>query len=94
MAELYHLWPDLEIDGTPLSAEGESQLEQVIVDHHQHLPSMFAITFRDPYRDMISTLNVNIGSTITIKVTPPGGSPATTMRMSRAGTPAASSAAT
>ena len=77
MAELYHLWPDLEIDGTPLSAEGESQLEQVIVDHHQHLPSMFAITFRDPYRDMISTLNVNIGSTITIKVTPPGGSPET-----------------
>jgi phage protein D len=80
MAQLYHLWPDLEIDGTPLSAEGESQLEQVIVDHHQHLPSMFAISFRDPDRDMISQLNVNIGSTITVKVTPPGGSPETLIK--------------
>jgi uncharacterized protein involved in type VI secretion and phage assembly len=80
VAQLYHLWPDLEIDGTPLSDEGESQLEQVIVDHHQHLPSMFAITFRDPDRDMISQLNINIGSTITIKVTPPGGSPETLIK--------------
>jgi uncharacterized protein involved in type VI secretion and phage assembly len=80
MAQLYHLWPDLEIDGTPLPDAGESQLEQVIVDHHQHLPSMFAITFRDPDRDMISQLNINIGSTITIKVTPPGGSPETLIK--------------
>jgi len=80
MPQPYHLWPDVEIDGSPLSGTGESLLEQVIVDHHQHLPSMFAITFRDPARDVISQLNVNIGSTVTVKVTPPGGSPETLIK--------------
>src|SRR3989441_1147740 len=80
MPQPYHLWPDVEIDGSPLSETGESLLEQVIVDHHQHLPSMFAITFRDPARDVISQLSVDIGSTITIKMTPPGGSPETLIK--------------
>ncbi|TME12737.1 MAG: phage late control D family protein, partial [Chloroflexi bacterium] len=80
MPQPYHLWPDLEIDGSPLSGPGESLLEQVVVDHHQHLPSMFAITFRDPARDVIGQLNVNIGSTVSIKVTPPGGTPETLIK--------------
>ena len=71
----YHLWPDVEIDGSPLPDAMEGLLEQVVVDHHQHLPGMFAITFHDPARDVISQLNVNIGSTVTIKMTPPGGTP-------------------
>jgi len=75
MTQPYHLWPDVEIDGTPLAGAMESLLEQVVVDHHQHLPDMFAVTFHDPARDVISQLHVNIGSTITIKMTPPGGSP-------------------
>jgi uncharacterized protein involved in type VI secretion and phage assembly len=80
MSHSYHLWPDVEIDGSPLSDTGESLLESVIVDHHQHLPAMFAITFHDPARDVITQLNVNIGSTITIKMTPPGGSPETLIK--------------
>jgi uncharacterized protein involved in type VI secretion and phage assembly len=70
----HHLWPDVEIDGSALQAPMEALLEHVLVDHHQHLPSMFAITFHDPARDVIGQLNVNIGSTVTIKMTPPGGS--------------------
>ncbi len=41
---------------------------------------MFAISFHDPARDVISQLNVNIGSTVTIKMTPPGGSPKTLIK--------------
>src|SRR5260370_28348649 len=41
---------------------------------------MFAITFHDPARDVISQLNVNIGSTVTIKMTPPGGAPETLIK--------------
>src|SRR5260370_42618070 len=77
MPQPYHLWPDVEIDGSDLASETESLIEQVVVDHHQHLPSMFAITFHDPARDVISQLNVNIASTVTIQMTPPGGPPET-----------------
>ena len=77
MPQPYHLWPDVTIGGHPLAGATESLLEQVVVDHHQHLPDMFAVTFHDPARDVISQLNVNIGSTVTIKMTPPGGSPKT-----------------
>src|SRR5690349_7593285 len=47
MPQPYHLWPDVEIDGSPLPDAMEGLLEQVVVDHHQHLPGMFAITFHD-----------------------------------------------
>jgi uncharacterized protein involved in type VI secretion and phage assembly len=80
MTQPYHLWPVVEIDGTALSDAVASLLEQVVVDHHQHLPDMFAVTFHDPARDVISQLNVNIGSTVTVKMTPPGGSPKTLIK--------------
>ena len=74
MSQPFHVWPDVELDGSPLSAQTEALLEHVVVDHHQHLPSMFAITFQDPTRDVLNQLSVHIGSTVTIKVTPSGGS--------------------
>ena len=80
MTQPYHLWPVVEIDGTALSDAVASLLELVVVDHHQLLPDMFAVTFHDPARDVISQLNVNIGSTVTIKMTPPGGSPKTMIK--------------
>ena len=80
MPQSYHLWPDIEIDGQAVSGKVETLLEQVVVDHHQHLPDMFAITFQDPARDVINQLNVNIGSTVTIKMTPPGGTPETLIK--------------
>jgi uncharacterized protein involved in type VI secretion and phage assembly len=80
MTQPYHLWPDVEIDGSALSGATESLLEQVVVDHHQHLPGMFAISFHDPARDVIGQLHVTIGSTVTIKMTPPGGSPKTLIK--------------
>jgi len=80
MTQPYHLWPDVDIDGSTLSGAAESLLEQVVVDHHQHLPDMFTITFRDPARDVITQLNATFGSTVTIKMTPPGGSPKTLIK--------------
>jgi uncharacterized protein involved in type VI secretion and phage assembly len=80
MTQPHHLWPEVEVDSAALSGAVASLLEQVVVDHHQHLPDMFAITFHDPARDVISQLNVNIGSTVTIKLTPPGGSPKTLIK--------------
>ena len=80
MPQPHHLWPDVEIDGSALSGAVGSLLEQVVVDHHQHLPDMFTITFHDPARDVISQLHVNIGSTVSVKMTPPGGSPKTLIK--------------
>src|SRR5256885_11242000 len=80
MPQPHHLWPDVDIDGSALSGAVASLLEQVVVDHHQHLPDMFTVTFHDPARDVISQLHVNIGSTVTIKMTPPGGSPKTLIK--------------
>jgi uncharacterized protein involved in type VI secretion and phage assembly len=80
MTQPYHLWPVVEIGGTALSEAMASLLELVVVDDHQHLPDMFAVTFHDPARDVISQLSVNIGSTVTIKMTPPGGSPKTLIK--------------
>jgi len=77
--QLYHVWPDISIDGTVLSRQLDAQLEQVVIDHHQHLPDMFAIAFHDPSRDVLGQIGVNIGSTVTIKITPPGGSSAETL---------------
>jgi uncharacterized protein involved in type VI secretion and phage assembly len=41
---------------------------------------MFAITFHDPARDVINQLNADIGSTVEIKMTPPGASPETLLK--------------
>jgi uncharacterized protein involved in type VI secretion and phage assembly len=72
----YHVWPDISIGGTALSRQMDAQLEQVVIDHHQHLPDMFVVAFHDPGRDVLGQLGVNIGSPVTIKVTPPGASAA------------------
>ena len=80
MAQSFHVWPDIQVLGSPLSAELERLLEQVVVDHHQHLPSMFAITFHDPDRDVLGKLHATIGDSVTIKVTLPGGSPETLVK--------------
>src|SRR2546430_7930323 len=76
----FHVWPDIQVNGSPLSHELEGLLEQVVVDHHQHLPDMFAIAFHDPDRNVLGTLGASIGDSVTIKVTPPGGSPETLIK--------------
>jgi phage protein D len=80
MAQSFHVWPDIHLNGSALSNEMEALLEQVVIDHHQHLPDMFAITFHDPDRDVLGKLHATIGDTVTIKVTPPGGSPETLIK--------------
>jgi phage protein D len=76
MAQEFTLRPRVEIDGSPLSAELEVLLEQVVVDDHLHTPDMFEITFRDAERQVLSRANAKIGSRV--KVSAPalgGGSP-------------------
>ena len=73
MPQPYHDWPEIDVDGSPLSDSLERLLEQVVVDLHQHLPNMFAIAFHDPDRDILGQLGGDIGSTIAIKYAPPGG---------------------
>ncbi|TMF86727.1 MAG: VgrG-related protein [Chloroflexi bacterium] len=80
MPQSFHVWPDIELNGSPLSHEMEGLLEQVIVDHHQHLPDMFAIAFHDPDRNVLGSLHATIGDSVTIKVTPAGGSPETLIK--------------
>src|SRR2546421_1064101 len=70
----YHIWPDITVNGMALTRQLDAQLDQVVIDHHQHLPDMFVIAFHDPGRDVLGQLGVNIGSTVVIKVTPPGAS--------------------
>src|SRR2546427_11938275 len=41
---------------------------------------MFAIAFHDPDRNVLGTLGASIGDSVTIKVTPPGGSPETLIK--------------
>jgi phage protein D len=73
MPQPYHDWPEIDVDGSPLPDSLERLLEQVIVDHHQHLPDMFAIAFHDPDRDILGQLSGDIGSTVAIKYKPPDG---------------------
>jgi phage protein D len=73
MPQPYHDWPEIDVDGSPLSDSLKRLLEQVIVDHHQHLPDMFAIAFHDPDRDILGQLSGDIGSTVAIKYAPPDG---------------------
>jgi phage protein D len=80
MSQNFHVWPDIELNGSALSNEMEGLLEQIVVDHHQHFPDMFAITFHDPDRDVLGKLKATIGDTVTIKVTPPDGSPETLIK--------------
>src|SRR5919204_2587703 len=74
MPQPYHVWPDISIDGTALSRQLDAKLERVVIDHHQHLPDMFMIAFHDPDRDVLGQVHANIGSTVKIKITPPGAS--------------------
>src|SRR5919201_1095721 len=74
MAQPYHVWHDISIDGTALSRQLDDKLERVVIDHHQHLPDMFMIAFHDPDRDILGQVHANIGSTVKIKITPPGAS--------------------
>ena len=79
MPQPYHVWPDITINGSPLSDELERLLESVIVTSHQHLPDMFSIAFHDPNRDVLGKLNGDIASPLAIKYTPPDGGSATTL---------------
>src|SRR5256885_8949856 len=73
MPQPYHDWPEIDVDGSPLSDSLKRLLEQVVIDLHQHLPNMFAIAFHDPDRDILGQVGGDIGSTITIKYAPPDG---------------------
>jgi len=60
--------PRVEIDGSPLAAELETLLEQVVVDDHLHLPDMFLLSFRDAGHQIAKQAKATIGSKVKISV--------------------------
>ena len=58
--------PSITVDGMPLAGDVMPSLERVVVDDHLHLPDMFAITFRDAERDVLSKARVHLGSVVRI----------------------------
>ena len=57
----------VEVDGQPIEVDKEPLLEQVVVDEHLHLPSMFQLAFRDLERTVLKDSNIRIGSKIVIR---------------------------
>lgn len=69
----FTLRASVEIDGTALSAELVTALEQVVVDDNLHLPDTFLLSFRDLDRKVLSQAKVKIGSQVKISGTALGG---------------------
>jgi phage protein D len=64
--------PRVEVDGSPLAAEVEVLLEQVVVDDHLHLPDMFLLSFRDVGNQVVRQARIHIASKV--RVSAPVGS--------------------
>jgi len=64
--------PAITVDGLPLGRDLEPVMERVLVDDHLHLPDMFAITFRDADRQVLSRSRISIGSEVRISGTAMG----------------------
>lgn len=56
----------VEVDGTALAADVESQLESVLVVDRMASPDMFTLVFRDPGRDILGKAGLEIGRKVTI----------------------------
>jgi phage protein D len=59
----------IEIDGSELTADVESQIESVLVVDRLAMPDMFTLVFRDPDRDILGKAGLEIGKKVTISVT-------------------------
>lgn len=57
----------LEIDGVALDPGLEPLVEQVLVDESLHLPSMFAVAFRDIERNVLEQAKLKIGSRLVVR---------------------------
>lgn len=62
---------------TPLPAEAENLMTQVVVDSHLHLPDMFEIRFFDNDADALSKAGLSVGVQVSIKA----GSPASSVAL-------------
>lgn len=71
-------WPEISVKGSALPDAQQYQLGAVVVDHHQHLPAMFALCFHDD-ADALRKGGLEIGVEITIKAKGLGSSTATAL---------------
>src|ERR1700730_12994255 len=60
------------VDGSPLAADVEVLLEQVVVDDHLHLPDMFLLRFRDVGSQVVRQARLQIAARV--RISAPGGS--------------------
>ena len=56
----------IEVDGTPLGTD--ANLLSVVVDDALHLPDLFAVSFRDPGRDVLTKTKAKVGARVKLKV--------------------------
>lgn len=81
MSMEYASRPAISVDGLPLDRALEPLIERVVVDDHLHLPDMFAITLRDPDRDVLDRARAAIGASVSISGTAIGQSGETLLIM-------------
>jgi phage protein D/phage baseplate assembly protein gpV len=56
----------IEVDGAAVGAD--ANLLSVVVDDALHLPDLFAITFRDPGRDLLTKVRAKVGARVKVQV--------------------------
>jgi phage protein D len=64
--------PRITLGGSPLPADIDVLVEEVVVEDHLHVPDSFILRFRDPERDVLKRSGVSIGSQVTISATAVG----------------------
>jgi phage protein D len=60
----------IEIDGSELAADVDTQLESLVVVDRLTMPDMFTLVFRDPTVDILSRAGIEVGKTVTISAAP------------------------
>jgi phage protein D/phage baseplate assembly protein gpV len=62
----------IKVDGALLKEDVAGMIESVVVQDRLRMPSSFAITFRDPTRDVLARGKLKVGATVKIEVGAPG----------------------
>ncbi len=68
MATPYAVGSAILVEGLKLSDTLQAHVDEVVVDDDLHNPSMFAITLRDPRRDIVSRTGLKPGAEVEIAV--------------------------
>ncbi len=65
----------IEIDGSPLDADIDRELDSVVVVDRLAMPDMFSLVFRDPERDILRQAGLEIGTKVKVSTALGGDTP-------------------